>query len=71
MTETQYSDNRVAVNLDKLNLVNMVTKRTMGILIHQADEGIFKTVESTDSYKEFQNNLNDIIINRLRKKFEL
>lgn len=71
MADVQYSDNRVVVNEEKLTLIEMVTKRTMGLLIHKADSGIFKTVENTDSYKEFQNNLDDIIISKLRKQFKL
>lgn len=71
MADVQYSDNRVVVNEEKLTLIEMVTKRTMGLLIHKADSGIFKTVKNTDSYKEFQNNLDDIIISKLRKKFKL
>lgn len=71
MAEAQYSDNRIAINEKRLALIETVTKRTMGLLIHQADSGVFKTVENTESYKEFQSNLDDIIASRLRKKFKL
>ena len=53
-----------------LNLFNL-TKRTMDMLIAQVDEGTLKSFDSPQALTEFHNNVESILVSKIKDKFKL
>lgn len=59
------------VNMQRLNNIVIVAERTLDLLMHQTGDDTLTKIDGPDSYTNFKKNIDDIIIAKLRKKFEL
>lgn len=59
------------INRQRLNNVVVVSQRTLDLLMHQVGDGVLTEIKGPVAYQNFTKNVEDIIIAKLRKKFQL
>lgn len=59
------------LNRQRLNNIVTVSQRTLDLLMHQVGESVLTEITGPASYQNFTKNVEDIIIAKLRKKFQL
>lgn len=63
--------NTAKVNEARLNLFSRLVKKTMGMVINTAEEGVFSKPADADSFEEHDRILDTVITDKLRKKFNI
>lgn len=59
------------INQARLNDIVLVAKRTIDVLLQQVDEGTLSCIKDKETLENFQKNIDDIIVAKLRKKFSV
>lgn len=63
--------NAVLLTETRLETLSTIIKQTMDQLLSQVDEGTLKHISSGQELEEFHNNIDFIIIQRIKDKFNL
>lgn len=64
-----YNNNEV--NRLRLKQIDVVAKRTMGMLLEQADEGVLKSISNKQSFEEYTSYLDKVITTAVRTKLNV
>ena len=59
------------LNRKRLNNIVTVSQRTLDLLIHHVDDQVLTHCKDSAAYQNFMRNVDDIIVAKLRKKFQL
>lgn len=59
------------VNKFRLQQINLIARRTMGLLMQQADEGVLKSISNKEDFEEYNKYLDKVIATAMRSKFKI
>lgn len=59
------------INTQRISNIVTVSQRTLDLLLNQVDDGVLAEIKDKESYVNFNKNIEDVIIAKLRKKFQL
>lgn len=59
------------INTQRISNIVTVSQRTLDLLLNQVDDGVLAEIKDKESYVNFSKNIEDVIIAKLRKKFQL
>ena len=59
------------VNVYRLKQINTIVRRTMGLLMEQADGGVLKSISNKQDFEEYNKYLDRVIATAIRDKFKI
>lgn len=69
--ETGLINNAFNQNLDRLTSISTVAHRTVDFLLNQAGEGVLKEVKTKEQLDDLNRMITDVLVAKLRKKFNV
>ena len=62
-------DNRVELNIERLKLLNDITRKSLSLVMDGLDVGVLTKPSNVEQLEKFNSNVKNIITSKLRSKF--